>query len=278
MDVVDTHLHCWDRSRFRYDWLAGAGLPERFTPADTTVSGSDRWRAVFMEADRMPEQALAEARWALALGTEEHAPVEIVAAVAYAPLGGGAAAELATLSAVPGVTGIRRLLQDEPAAFFADATLVADLRAVGDEGLVFDACVREHQLGALATLAGAAPDTTVVLDHLGKPDTTDTASAAHGDWRTGIDALAARENVVVKLSGVVSSGGSFALVRPWVEACLEAFGPDRAVLGSDWPVSRTAGTPYRDWFAFVLEECGLTADEVAAVSHGTAERVYRLGA
>lgn len=278
MDVVDTHLHCWDRSRFRYDWLEGAGLPERFTPADITVSGSDRWRAVFMEADRMPEQALEEARWALALGTEEPAQVEIVAAVAHAPLGGGAAARLTTLSAVSGVTGIRRLLQDEPAAFLADATLVADLRAVGDEGLVFDACVREHQLGALAALADAAPDTTVVLDHLGKPDMTDAASAAHGDWRTGIDALAAGENVVVKLSGVVSSGGSFAAVRPWVEACLEAFGPDRAVLGSDWPVSRTAGTPYRDWFAFVLEECGLTADEVAAVSHGTAERVYRLGA
>lgn len=278
MDVVDTHLHCWDRSRFRYDWLEGAGFPERFTPADITVSGSDRWRAVFMEADRTPAQALAEARWALALGTEDPAPVEVVAAVAYAPLGDGAIDALATLSAVDGVTGIRRLLQDEPAAFFADATLVADLRAVGDQGLVFDACVRDHQLGALATLAAAAPDTTIVLDHLGKPDTSDPANAAHGDWRTGLDALAARDNVVVKLSGAVPTAGSFTPVRPWVEACLEAFGPERAVLGSDWPVSRTAGTAHRDWFAFVLEECGLTASEADAVSHGTAERVYRLDA
>lgn len=274
MNVIDTHLHCWDRDRFHYAWLEGTDLPYRFTPEDVgRVTAEDRWRAIFMEADRLPGEALDEARWALGLSTA--APgIEIVGAVAHAPLGADASAELAALQAEARVVGIRRLLQDEPLDFFSDPALREDLGRVGERGLIFDACVRDHQLGALAELAGRCEKTTIVLDHLGKPDVSDPASALSGVWVDGLRALARRENAVVKLSGILPEYGSFAAVRPWVEACLASFGPDRTVLGSDWPVSRRPEHAYEDWFRFVLTECGLSRSEVDAVSHGTAERLY----
>ncbi|NUU27874.1 amidohydrolase family protein, partial [Curtobacterium albidum] len=173
MNVIDTHLHCWDRDRFHYAWLEGADLPYRFAPADAgPVPAEDRWRAVFMEADRLPGEAIDEARWAMSLSPDGPG-IEMVGAVAHAPLGVGASSELTALRAEPGVVGIRRLLQDEPLDSFADPALVADLRRVGEGGLVFDACVRDHQLQALAELADRCAGTTMVLDHLGKPDVSD---------------------------------------------------------------------------------------------------------
>lgn len=277
MNVVDTHLHCWDRSRFDYAWLEGAGFPDRFTPADATVAASWSVRAVFMEADRAAHQAEDEARWALTLSNGAPGTPTIVGAIAHAPLHPGAGTALDAIAAVPGVRGVRRLLQDEPATFLQADDTAAGLRLVGERGLVFDACVRQHQLRDLAELAGAAPGTTIVLDHLGKPDVEDRTGARRGEWADGIAALAARPNVVVKLSGLLPTDGSFADVRPWVAACLERFGPGRAVLGSDWPVSRVRGVAYTDWFADVLEAHGLTGAEQDAVATGNAERVYRLG-
>ncbi|MEK6312389.1 MAG: amidohydrolase family protein [Curtobacterium sp.] len=274
MNVIDTHLHCWDRDRFHYAWLEGADLPYRFTPADAgPVPTEDRWRAVFMEADRLPGEAIDEARWAMSLSPDGPG-IEMVGAVAHAPLGVGASPELTALRAELGVVGIRRLLQDEPLDSFADPALVADLRRVGDAGLVFDACVRDHQLQALAELADRCPGTTIVLDHLGKPDVSDPSGARIGGWIDGVRSLAARENVVVKLSGILPVNGPFAGVRPWVLAGLEAFGPERVVVGSDWPVSRRPEDAYEDWFRFVLTDCELAADEVDAVSHANAERIY----
>ncbi|MEN0083222.1 MAG: amidohydrolase family protein [Leifsonia sp.] len=273
MLAIDTHLHCWDRALFDYAWLEGTDLPYRFTPDD--IDGGSGIRAIFMEADRRSEQAPAEAEWALSLTGGEPA---VVAAVAHAPLGEGTRArtELQRLSGVEGVTGIRRLLQDEPAAFFSDRRFLADLRAVGAAGMVFDACVRSHQLRELAGVARSAPDTLIVLDHLGKPAVGRPTGAVRGEWADGIHELAACDNVVVKISGMLPPTGTVEAVRPWVVAALEAFGPDRAVVGSDWPVSRRADMPYRRWFEFVLTECGLSADEADRVGRRNAERIYRV--
>lgn len=272
MRIVDTHLHCWDRSLFDYAWLEGTDLPYRFTPDDVDSDSADI-RAVFMEADRRADQASAEAEWALGL-TSSRPPV--VAAVAHAPLGDGAVPELLRLAEVPGVTGIRRLLQDEPLDFFCDDRFLTDLRAVGTAGFVFDACVRSHQLQELARTARSAPGTVVVLDHLGKPAGQDPAEALRGEWIEGIRALAACSNVVVKVSGLLPPTAPVETVRPWVTAALEAFGPDRAVVGSDWPVSRRRGIPYVRWFEFVLTECGLSADEADGVGWRNAEQIYRV--
>ena len=85
-DVVtylDTHLHCWDRRLFSYDWLDGTPFPEQFTPADLAAQSPGSLGAVFVEADRTADEAPAEAEWAAQLNAGGPA---IAAVVAFLPI------------------------------------------------------------------------------------------------------------------------------------------------------------------------------------------------
>ena len=142
------------------------------------------------------------------------------------------------------VRGVRRQIEPRPAAFALAGGFVAGVRRLGELGLPFDACVHRGQLPVLAALADAAPHTTIVLDHLGKP-------AGLDPWRADLAALAARPNVVAKLSGLATQLDRWEdRVVPYLEHALAVFGPDRCLVGSDWPVL-TLATTYERWFAVV---------------------------
>lgn len=273
---IDTHLHCWDRRLFSYAWLQETTFPERFTPADV-ADQSANVGAVFVEADRAPAEGAAEAVWAA--GLREGGP-PIAAVVAFLPIerGSEVAADLEVLSHNDKVTGVRRLLQDEPASFFDDPSVAAGLDAVGTAGLTFDACVRAHQLPALVRLRQRAPEVAMVLDHLGKPDIDDTwGGQATTQWLHGLTELAREPNTLVKLSGQVSTADpahSFDRARPFVSAALETFGPDRCMVGSDWPVSRQVAEPYGAWFDFVATSFGLSEAEQELVLRTSAAATY----
>ena len=274
---LDAHLHCWDRRIFTYAWLEGTRFPERFTPADLAGRSGGSAGAVFVENDRVPGEGAAEAAWAAAL--REDGPA-IAAVVAFLPIENGTAvvADLEVLAANDKVTGVRRLLQDEPIELFDDPAVAAGLVAVGEAGLAFDACVRAHQLPALVRLRQRAPETTVVLDHLGKPD-IDVAwgSSSTTQWLEDITALSHEPNTVIKLSGQGSAADparTFDRARPFVTAALETFGPERCVVGSDWPVSRRDGEPYEAWFDHVATSYGLSEAEQSLVLRDNAATTY----
>jgi L-fuconolactonase len=274
---LDTHLHCWDRRLFSYDWLEGTPFPERFTPADVADQSDSSLGAVFVEADRRPSQGPAEAAWAAQL--HEGGPA-IAAVVAFLPIerGDAVVADLDALSDNAKVTGVRRLLQDEPVELFDDPAVAAGLVAVGRAGLTFDACIRAHQLPALVRLRRRAPETTVVLDHLGKPDIdADWDSPATRQWLDDLATLADEPNTVVKLSGQASTaapGSTFDRAHPFVSAALEMFGPSRCLVGSDWPVSRRTGEPYEAWFEHVAASFGLSDAEQELVLWRNAVKTY----
>jgi L-fuconolactonase len=119
---------------------------------------------------------------------------------------------------------------------------------------------------------------TFVLDHLSKPP---IASGSVEPWATRVRSLAAAPNVVAKLSGLVSEAGehwTVADLRPYADVALEAFGPDRLMYGSDWPVCLAAAT-YDQVFAAALDlTAALSETERDAVFAGTARRAYRLEA
>jgi predicted TIM-barrel fold metal-dependent hydrolase len=137
-------------------------------------------------------------------------------------------------------------------------------------------CFLARQLGIARDLAIACDGTRFVLDHCGVPD---IAGGVWEPWHRGIVAMAALPNVVAKLSGVfayVKPGeASLATVRPWVEAVIEAFGPDRCLWGSDWPVVNVRGGDLPTWIAaFRTIVADYSPDEQKAMAHGTAERTY----
>ena len=165
--------------------------------------------------------------------------------------------------------------------------------AYGDYGLTFDAWLLEPQLGDLIDLARAFPDQLIVLDHCGTPLNVagyrGTLHANFDRWRRSIHALAQCPNVVVKLGGLAmafcglpedgparghGSEHLAALWRPYVETCIEAFGPNRAMFESNYPVDRWGASYPVLWNAFKRLVQGASAEEKRALFAGTAARVY----
>jgi L-fuconolactonase len=270
--VLDAHLHLWDPSARHHDWLDGLpALRRRFGPSDVDAGRYELAGAVFVQADCRESEALDEIRW-----VRDVARPLVRGIVAYAPVhrGAGVEPELDTLAEEPLVVGVRRLLQDVPAEAIGEPKLAEGMRLLAERNLTFDLCVSHEQLPAVAALAEACPDTSFVLDHLGKPA---VAAALLDPWRDNIARLACFPNVTCKLSGLAteaSAGWTGADVRPYLGYALEVFGPARCMIGSDWPVLTLAGT-MEGWFDAVLDVLDeLPEHDRRAVLGGTALTVY----
>lgn len=280
--IVDAHAHVWDTSRLRYPWLAGLEVLDRpRLPADLDRADGRVTAAIFIQAGCAPEQSLAEARWVAGLGAEWP---ELAAIVAAADLLDPDALEahLDALDALGGVVGIRHLLQGESPAVFSDPVLLESLRLLAARGLTFDACITHSQLDDLVGLLDRVPELDVVLDHLGKPPVDAGIDTEAGrTWAQGITRLAARPATTVKVSGLsaeASGTETFAAnADAFIEHAVTAFGASRAMLGSDWPVSRYlgAGGTFADWIDRVHRVTGATGSEREQLDRGTALRFYR---
>lgn len=279
MTVVDSHLHVWDPRRFEYPWLVGdEHLNRPFTPADLDLA--DINAVIVVQADTRDEDALEEVRWVESLAASGALPV--AGMVAFAPIDEPRLRDRALddLSGSPSVVGVRRLLQDEDEAFLRSPELLAGLLAVRERELTFDACVRWQQIPALSGVLERTPGLRVVLDHLGKPPVRAGLDSESGRaWLQSVKRLAALEQVAVKLSGLPAESPDADLASvapPFVTAAIEAFGTDRCMVGSDWPVSTGGRAPItsRGWFDLVT--AGLSAADRAEVLGGTARRWYRL--
>jgi L-fuconolactonase len=272
--MIDAHVHFWDPERLHYAWLdALPPLRRAFTPADLDYGRHTVRGQIFVQADCRDAEALAEVAWVEGLAGRHRT---IVGIVAHAPLERGDAvrAQLDALAARPRVVGVRRLLQGEPPALLAAESLVRGLELTAALGLTFDACVTHEQLPAVTALADRCPGLTIVLDHLGKPD---VAGARLDPWRADLAALALRPNVHCKLSGLTTEADHERWrpedLRPYLEHALAAFGPQRCLAGSDWPVATLATTAER-WFDVLLDV--VPAADRDAVFSSTAIRVYGL--
>lgn len=276
MKVIDSHVHFWDRSRLQYRWLdeEKSHLAENHLPAQLRAAGADVDGVVFIQADCRDDQGFDEASWVHELA-DQGTPV--LAVVAHAPLETDAAAShLDALTSLPLVRGIRRLLQDEAPGFAVNPRFVDGVRMLAAYDFTFDLCTREHQLRECLELTARVPEVTFILDHFSKPNVS--AGDNFGEWSTLIDELAARPNVRCKLSGLGNEAQPhdrrLDAFRPWIEHAISAFGAERCMYGSDWPVL-TLATSYTDWLDTVTAVIAdLSEHERELIMSGTALRTY----
>lgn len=268
--VLDTHVHFIDPGRLTYPWLDGV-LNRPHVPLDYAAEQPGPASAIMVEAGRLPQQAADEIGWIRGeavgrpwlRGIVAHADIE-------AP---DVEPTLRGYGADPLVVGVRRNLQDDPDGFIGSPTVRRGVRLLGEHGLPFDACVRARQVPELIELARACPDTTIVLDHLGKP----APGPGHDAWRVAVAELAALPNVVCKLSGLATEAPPDTPRDYFVQTlayALRTFGAQRCLYGSDWPILNLA-TSCADWLDTVREAVDHhDAGMVGAVLAGNAERVY----
>lgn len=165
--------------------------------------------------------------------------------------------------------------------------------AYAEFGLTFDAWVLEPQLPDVIALARAFPDQQIILDHCGTPLNIASYRGKLDEhyirWQSNLRELAQCENVKVKLGGLamafcgmpengpaagVGSEDLAAMWRPYIETCIEAFGPQRAMFESNYPVDRWGATYPVLWNAFKRLTSGSSSDEKHALFAGTAARTY----
>jgi len=274
-EIIDAHHHLWQYSEAEYGWI----LPEMsllrrdFMPDDLDremrIAGVDG--AVVVQA----RQSLAETHWLLECA--ERSP-SIRGVVGWAPLTERDASDvLSRLAESPKLKGLRHINQDEPDGFMLKEEFNRGIALMAGTGLVYDILIYERQLPEALEFVRRHPQQSFVLDHLAKPK---IRAGEIEPWRSNLLALAGCGNVTCKISGMVTeadwSSWTLEELTPYLDAALEAFGPERLMAGSDWPVCLLA-SGYSRWWETVslwLEE--LSVPDRASILGGTAQRVYRL--
>jgi L-fuconolactonase len=277
---IDSHQHFWRYSAAEYPWI-GAGM-ERLARDYLPVNLEAVAAAVGISGTVAVQarQTLEETRWLLDLA--EHHPL-IRGVVGWVDLRSPeVAGELREFSSRPAFVGVRHVVQDEPdPRFLLGEEFVAGLRHLAPLGLTYDLLLYPQQLPAAVELVASLPEQPFVLDHLAKPRIAAwTARSDMASWRRDIEALARHKNVCCKLSGLVTetAWGQWrpADFKPYLDIALMAFGPDRLMFGSDWPVCLLSGD-YAEVAGIIRDLCGqLSPDDQAAIWGGTARRFYGL--
>lgn len=272
---IDSHQHFWRYEAREYGWIDAtlAGLRRDFLPDEAAremaAAGFDGGIAV------QARQTLEETRFLLALAD---AHPSVLGVIGWVDLQSPAVEiDLEAVAGHPKLLGVRHIVQSEPDDFLSRPAFNRGVACLASRGLSYDVLVYERQLPAMIEFVMRFPEQRFILDHLGKPD---VRYGRFDAWARQMRTLAGRPNVSCKLSGLVTeadwrSWNSKGL-RPYIETAAEYFGPDRLMIGSDWPVCTVAGT-YGDTMAVVLDA---TADWPVfardAVLGGTAARLWNL--
>jgi L-fuconolactonase len=262
---IDSHQHFWDYDPREYAWISEPVLKGNFGPQQLKA-----------EMDRVgvqgaiPVQArasLKETDWLLDLA-DRHGFIRGV--VGWLPLGDAALPGLLERYASrPKLRGVR--------TGFQLGRIEDGLRLLGRAGLTFDLLIAEGQLPGAIALVDRLPDLTFIIDHLAKPRIGERVVSP---WRENIREAAKRPNVYCKLSGLVNAADYRTWteqdLRPHIDIALAAFGPQRLMFGSDWPVCLVAAS-YEKWFNTVrLAVAALSKDEQDWIAGRTAALAYRL--
>jgi len=274
---LDAHQHFWRYTEADYPWMQ-PGWPIRRDqlPIDLApllrAAGLDGCIAV------QARQSLVENKFLLSLA-DQHAFIRGV--VGWVDLRSPEVSQqLAAFAQHPRAVGVRHVVQDEPdERFMLGTDFLRGIEALAAVDLAYDILIFPHQLPAAIELARRFPRQRFVLDHIAKPL---IRTGALEPWRLHIRELAQAANCFCKVSGMVTEAapGSCApdIFEPYLDAVFEAFGVDRLMYGSDWPVCLLNGdypTVHQIASAYVQRHC---PSAEAKIFGGNAARFYRVRA
>jgi L-fuconolactonase len=316
LPIIDPHHHLWDFRNYRYmldEILAdtGSGHNVRST---VFIECTAMWRPKGTCPDHM--RPIGETEYVngiaamsasgrygetrVAAGIVSHADLmlgeaveEVLAAHDYA--GGGRFRGIRYSVSHDDAPEIHNSHTGAPKDALRTPSVQAGLRKLGQMGYTFEAWMYHPQLENLSICADAAPNTKMVLNHCGGPLGIGPYSGKREElfatWKSGVQEAAKRSNVYVKLGGLgmVINGFDFQnqskppssedlekAWKPYIETLIEAFGPNRCMFESNFPVDKISGSYRTYWNAFKRLAAGASDNEKAALFHDTAKSFYRL--
>lgn len=275
---IDAHQHFWQPGRGDYGWM-----PKDDPVLSRPYFPDELWpqlQAAGVQGTVLVQAAPTVAETEYMLGIADATPW-VLGVVGWVDFERPAdLAELKRLLGHPKFKGVRPMIQDLP----DDGWMLRDdiqwaFRALCDLGLRFDALGFPRHLANFLTILKRYPTMQVVVDHCMKPQIREKSDSHFRFWADGMSRIADETAAVVKFSALITEADADWTVedlRPYVDHVFAAFGPERVMWGSDWPVCRLRGE-YADWRAAALElTAGLSDVDRALVYGGTAAGFYGL--
>jgi L-fuconolactonase len=273
---IDAHQHFWIYNPVEYDWIddSMAALRRDFLPQDLKpeLEANDVHGSIAVQT----RQTLEETRWLLELA--ERSP-SILGVVGWADLRSpDIRSQLKALTQKPKLVGIRHIVQSEPDdRFLLQPDFLRGVSALEEFDLAYDILIYTRHLPAAAEFVKLFPRQRFVLDHLAKPP---IKSGNIDVWANGIRRLADFPNLCCKLSGLVTEADwelwEPGQIIPFLDVAFESFGPNRLMIGSDWPVCLVAASYTRTIEVVKAYLLGLKPEHREAVLGETADRFWRL--
>lgn len=274
--IIDSHHHYWQYNPVEYDWINDSMkvirtdfLPEKLeqTIAEAGIDG-----VISVHARQLVE----ETDWLIGLA---HQNKFMKGVVGWLPLiQNNIETYLEKYSGEKILKGIRHVVQGEAdPEFILRNDFNRGISLLKKYSLVYDILIFERQLPNTIRFVDQHPDQIFVLDHIAKPLIVRNELSP---WKVNIQELAKRENVSCKISGMVTEADfncwTPEQLQPYFDVVLEAFGPDRLLFGSDWPVCLVA-TSYKNWADLIRETISTFSEtEQAKIMGGNAVKIYRL--
>jgi L-fuconolactonase len=278
MVQIDAHQHFWIYNQKEFAWLddSMAALRRNFLPEDLKpeLQAAQFQGSVLVQT----RQTLEESHWLLTLAERD---ASVLGVVGWADLSSpDIEQQLETLKRHPKLVGLRHIVQSEPDdRFLLRAEFLRGIAALEAFDLAFDILIYAQHLPVAAEFVQKFPRQRFVLDHMAKPPIRDRQIES---WAEGIRQLAAFPNVFCKVSGLVTEANWNSWtehdIRPYLDVAFDSFGPERLMIGSDWPVCLVAasyGQATGLGKNYILRRApGRAAD----VLGGNAQRFWRLAA
>jgi predicted TIM-barrel fold metal-dependent hydrolase len=295
--IIDTHHHLWDLSMERHPWLFSNsdGVKSlgdlRTLQRDYTVAhylqdtaGQNLAASVHVEAhwDRT-RSPIEETQWLESLDKTAGVAARYVA---FAPLADPQVERILEMqTAFPRVAAVRETIRwhPDPAKRWTPPGLVNDvqwrrgLKLLGRFNLALDLMMGPYQAQEVAQLARDFPDQLFIVNHCGTPIDPDPDGLAF--WREGLSGMGREPNIVIKISNFAAYAPNqkFETLRDVIMRCIDAFGVDRSMFGSNYPLSRRT-MPFAQQCDVLRRVLSVfSADEQRAVFHDTAAAAYRIG-
>lgn len=286
MNIIDPHLHLFDLSKGKYDWLKPENAPKwpdkniihrNFTEADLQLTAELHLAGfVHIEAGYDNEEPVEEVKW---LEQKNVSPFKSIAGVNLLANEEKFAESIDQLKALESVIGVRDILDDNAFEYLSNNTVLNNLKQLSQNNLLFELQMPLTDINSVNLLTqffSAEPNLQIVINHAGFPSPNSTHNE-YELWLQGIAKLSQFKNCTIKCSGFEMADRNYTV--EWqntiIDKCINSFGEERVMLASNFPLCLFSKS-YQQYWLNLIENTTLSNNLLNKLCYDNAQRTYQI--